>query len=65
MDIDIIFKIAVIGIITAIINQLLVKSGKEEIATLVNISALIIVLLMVISLITELLSGVQSLFGMF
>lgn len=62
---DTIFKIAVIGMITAIINQLLIKSGKEEIATLVTISALITVLLIVISLVTELFSGVKTLFGMF
>ena len=62
---DTIFKIAVIGMITAIINQILIKSGKEEIATLVTISALITVLLIVISLVTELFSGVKTLFGMF
>ena len=62
---DTIFKIAVIGMITAIINQLLIKSGKEEIATLVTISALITVLLIVISLVAELFSGVKTLFGMF
>ena len=50
MDIDIIFKIAAVGILVAILNQLLNKAGKEEIAMMTTIAGLIIVLLMVIDI---------------
>ena len=48
MQIDIIFKIAAIGILLAVINQVLVKADKSEIATLVTLTGVVIVLLMVI-----------------
>jgi stage III sporulation protein AC len=48
MDITIIFKIAVIGIVTAIINQLLQKAGKEEYSLLLTIAGLLIVLMMLL-----------------
>lgn len=51
MNIDIIFKIAAVGILVAILNQLLNKAGKEEIAMMTTIAGLIIVLLMVIDMI--------------
>ena len=65
MDIGIIFRIAAIGIITAIINQLLKKSDKEEIATLVTLTGLIIVLMMVIDLISRLFGTLQSVFSLY
>ena len=61
MDIDIIFKIAGIGILTTVINQVLKLSGKEEIATFVTIAGIIIVLFSVTSMISELFSTVKSL----
>ena len=48
MDITIIFKIAVVGIVTAIINQLLHKAGKEEYSLLLTIAGLLIVLMMLL-----------------
>ena len=48
MDITIIFKIAVVGIVTAIINQLLQKAGKEESSLLLTIAGLLIVLMMLL-----------------
>jgi len=65
MDIGIIFRIAAIGIITAIINQLLKKSDKEEIATLVTLAGLIIVLMVVIDLIAGLFRSLQSIFSIY
>lgn len=65
MDISIIFKIAGVGIITAIVNQVLKKSDKEEIATLVTLAGLIIVLFMIINLITELFDGLKGIYGLF
>ena len=64
MQIDLIFKIAAIGILLAVINQVLTKADKSEIATLVNLSGVVIVLLMVVDLISQLFSTVKALFGL-
>jgi stage III sporulation protein AC len=65
MDIDLIFKIAGIGIIVSILNQLLIKTGREEHATLVTVAGLIIVLMMLIDNISNLFETVKSTFGIF
>lgn len=65
MDIGIILKIAAIGILTAIVNQVLKKADKEEIATLTTLTGLIIVLLMVIDMISQLFGSLSSLFTAF
>lgn len=65
MDVSIIFKIAGVGIVTAIVNQILKKSDKEEIATLCTLAGLIIVLFMIINLITELFDGLKGIYGLF
>lgn len=64
MDVDMIFKIAAIGIIVAILNQLLVRSGREEQALLTTIAGLIVALMMIISQISELFTTVKSTFGL-
>lgn len=65
VGIEIIFKIAGIGVLTAVVNQVLKYSGKEEIATLTTLAGLIVVLLMVVDLISELFSMVKNLFTLF
>ena len=65
VGIEIIFKIAGIGVLTAVVNQVLKYAGKEEIGTLTTLAGLIIVLLMVVNLISELFSMVKSLFTLF
>ena len=65
MDIDIIFKIAAIGVLTAIINQVLKMAGKEEIATIVTLAGVIIVLFSVVSMISELFTTVKTLFAIY
>ena len=65
MSIDIIFKIAAVGLITAIINQVLKKTDKDEIATLVTLAGLVIVLIMVINMISQLFDTLQAVFGMY
>ncbi len=62
MGIDIIFKIAAVGILTAVVGQVLKHSGKDEIATLTTLAGLIISLLMVLNLIVTLFDTVKSLF---
>lgn len=64
MGVDIIFKIAAIGILTAVVNQILKHSGKEEIATLSTLAGLIVVLLMVLNLISTLFDTVKTLFNL-
>lgn len=65
MDIDIIFKIAGIGVLTAIINQVLKMAGKDEIATVVTLAGVVIVLFSVVSMISELFIAVKTLFAIY
>ncbi|MCH5154800.1 MAG: stage III sporulation protein AC [Clostridiales bacterium] len=65
MDISIIFKIAAVGIITAIINQVLKKSDKDEIAMLVTLAGLVIVLIMIVNMIGQLFDTLKTVFGMY
>ncbi|MGN1138419.1 MAG: stage III sporulation protein AC [Ruminococcus sp.] len=64
MDVDMIFKIAAIGIIVAILNQLLVRSGREEQAMLTTLAGLIVVLSMLVTQISALFGTIKSLFGL-
>ena len=64
MEVEIIFKIAAIGILTALISVLLKKSDKDEIATLVTIAGLILVLLIVIDMIVQLFDVIQGHFDL-
>lgn len=65
MGIDIIFKIAAIGLLTAIVNQVLKKADKDEIATLTTLAGLVIVLLMVVDLIAQLFDTLRTIFGLY
>lgn len=62
MDIDLIFKIAAVGIIVSILNQVLVRSGREEQATMTSLAALVVVLMIVVQRIAELFDMVKTLF---
>lgn len=62
MDITIIFKIAGIGLLTAVACMLLKKANKEEIATLVSLAGLILVLVLVLDMIVQLFDVVKGLF---
>lgn len=62
MDIDLIFKIAAIGIIVSILNQVLSRSGREEQATMTSLAGLVVVLMMVAREIAELFELVKTLF---
>jgi len=65
MDIDIIFKIAAIGILTAVINQILKVAGKDEIATFVTLAGIVVVLFSVVDIISELFNTVKTLFSIY
>ena len=62
MEIDLIFKIAAVGIIVSILNQVLVRSGREEQATMTTLAALVVVLMIVVQRIAELFDLVKDLF---
>lgn len=62
MEIDLIFKIAAVGIIVSILNQVLSRSGREEQATMTTITGLIVVLMMVAQKIADLFDLVKNLF---
>lgn len=62
MDIDLIFKIAAVGIVVSILNQVLVRSGREEQATMTTLAALVVVLMIVVQKIAELFDLVKELF---
>lgn len=64
MDVDLIFKIAAIGIIVAVLNQLLIRSGREEQAMMTTLAGLIVVLSMIVSQISNLFQTVKSVFGL-
>lgn len=63
MNIDLIFKIAAVGIIVAILNQILIRSGREEQAIMTNLAGLIVVLMMIIHEIEILFKTIKSVFG--
>ena len=64
MDISFIFKIAAIGIIVAVLNMVLIRSGREEQAMLTPLAGVIVVLMMIIPQISNLFSAVKSLFDL-
>jgi stage III sporulation protein AC len=64
MDVDLIFKIAAIGILVAVLNQLLVRSGREEQAMMTTLAGLIVVLMMIIQQIDILFKSIKSIFGL-
>ncbi len=62
MEIDLIFKIAAVGIIVAILNQLLSRSGRDEYSVITTLAGLVIVVLMLIPKLTQLFSEIKGLF---
>jgi len=62
MEIDLIFRIAAIGIIVSILNQVLARSGREEQATMTTLAGLVVVLMMLVQKISDLFDLVKTLF---
>lgn len=63
MEVELIFKIAAIGIIVAVLTQLLIRSGREEQAMLTSLAGLIVVLTLIITQISKLFTTIKQLFG--
>ena len=64
MEVDLIFKIAAIGIIVAVLNQLLIRSGREEQGMLITLAGLVVVLSMIVVQISDLFDTVKAVFGL-
>ena len=64
MDVDLIFRIAAIGILVAVLNQVLSRSGRDEQATMTTLAGLVVVLVMVVQEISDLFELVKNLFGL-
>lgn len=63
MDIDLIFRIAAIGIVVAVLNQLLVRTGREEQAMMTTLAGLVVVMMMLVREISDLFQLIKTLFG--
>ena len=64
MSINLIFKIADIGILVSVLNQVLTRSGRDEQATMTTLAGLVVVLMMVVQEISDLFNLVKNLFGL-
>ena len=64
MNVDLIFRIAAIGILVSVLNQVLARSGREEQATMTTLAGLVVVLMMVVQQISGLFELVKNLFGL-
>jgi stage III sporulation protein AC len=64
MDVDLIFKIAAVGILVAVLNQLLIRSGREEQARMTTLAGLVVVMMILLQRISDLFHLVKTLFGL-
>jgi stage III sporulation protein AC len=65
MQVELLFKIAGIGIMVSVISQILSRTGREDMAMLTTVAGLVIVLLMVVNLVAELFASVKSIFQLY
>ncbi|KXG76793.1 stage III sporulation protein AC [Thermotalea metallivorans] len=65
MNVDLIFKIAGIGILLAVLNQVLTRSGRDEMATMTTLAGIVVVLFMVIQLVSNLFTTVKTMFQLY
>ena len=63
MDVDLIFRIAAVGILVAVLGQLLTRSGRGEQALMTTLAGLIVVLMLIVQEISDLFSMMRSVFG--
>ena len=65
MDIDLIFKIAAIGILVAVLGQVLTRAGREDIAMITTIAGLVLVIMMMLDLVSNLFSSIRTMFQLY
>ncbi len=65
MSVDLIFKIGAIGILVTVLNQVLIKAGRDEQAMMTTIAGIVVVLMMIINMISELFDNVKTIFQLY
>ena len=65
IEVDLLFKLAGLGIVVAVLSQVLNRAGREELGTLVTVVGLVIALFLVVNLISDLFSSLKSLFALY
>ena len=65
IEIDLLFKLAGLGIVVTVLSQVLSRAGREELGTLVTLTGLVIALFLVVNLISDLFGSLKSLFGLY
>ena len=64
MDVDLIIKIAGIGILTGVVTQVLKHTGKDDIATFATLAGVVVVLMLVLNIVSDLFDSVKTMFGL-
>lgn len=64
MDIEFVFKIGAIGILITVVSQVLVRAGREDVATLATLAGLIVVLMMVVSMVSDFFENIRVMFNL-
>ena len=64
MEVDILFRIAAIGILVTVISQILTRAGRDDIAMMATLSGLIVVLVMVVNMVSEFFGAIRSMFSL-
>ena len=65
VQVDLLFKLAGLGVVVAVLSQVLTRAGREELSTLVTVVGLVIALFLVVNLISDLLSNLRSIFSLY
>lgn len=65
VEIDLLFKLAGLGVVVAVISQVLARAGREELGTLVTVVGLVIALFVVVDLIADLFTSLKSIFALY
>lgn len=65
MTVDVVFKIAAIGILVAVLSQVLTRAGREDIAMLTTLAGLVVVLVMVVNMISDFFGSVRAIFSLY
>jgi stage III sporulation protein AC len=65
MDVSMIFKIAAVGILVAVLNQVMLRSGREEQAMMITLAGIVVVLMMVIRMVNDLFDTVKAMFQLY
>lgn len=65
VEVDLLFKLAGLGIVVAVLSQVLNRAGREELGTLVTVVGLVIALFLVVNLVSDLFSSLKSIFALY